>query len=64
MILYQVVDEKNLTVNKFQQREMALCHKEILEKLFPNHSYSINERDLEKNYTSPNIATHLIKNFG
>jgi len=64
MILYQVVDEKNLTVNEFQQREMALCHLDIIKELLPEHSFHINVGNFEKNYSSINIATHLIKNFG
>ena len=64
MILYQVMDEINLMANEYQQLEMAQCHLDILEKLFPNHSYHINVLDVEKNYSSPSIATHFIKNFG
>ena len=64
MILYQILDENNLMVNEYQQREMAQCHLDIMKQLSPNHSYHINVHDVEKNYSSPNMATHLIKNFG
>jgi hypothetical protein len=64
MNLYQILDEKKLVVNEFQQRDMALCHLDIIKELSPDQSYNVNVRDVEKNYSSHNMATHLIKNFG
>jgi len=64
MTLYQILDERNLKVNEFQQREMAQCHLDIVKALSPDHSYYINVGGIEKNFNSSNIATHLIENFG
>jgi hypothetical protein len=64
MTLYQILDERNLKVNEFQQREMAQCHLDIVKELSPDHSYYINVGNFEKNYSSSTIATHLIENFG
>ena len=33
MILYQILDEKDLIVNEFEQRDMALCHLDIVKEL-------------------------------
>lgn len=64
MILYQILDENNLMMNEFRQREMAQCHLDIMNELSQNHSYHINVRDVEKDNSSPSMTTHLIKNFG
>jgi hypothetical protein len=63
MILYQE-DENNLMASEYQQLETAQSHLEIMEYLFPNHRYHIFEDNFIKNYSSPNMATPLIKNFG
>ena len=63
MTLYQILDEKNLTVNEFQQREMALCHLDIVKELAPEHSYHINVGNFKK-IVHTNMVTNLIVNFG
>ena len=64
MTLYQILDETNLTVNEFQQREMALCHLDVVKELSPEHSYHINVGNFKKDYRSNETATNLIVNFG
>ena len=64
MILYQILDENNLMVNEYQQREMAQCHLDIVKALSPDHSYYINVGRIKKNYSFSKMATHLIENFG
>lgn len=64
LILYQILDENNLMMNELRQRAMAQCHLDIMSELSQNHSYHINVRDIEKGYSSNNMATHLIMNFG
>ena len=64
MTLYQILDETNLTVNEFQQREMALCHLDVVKELSPEHSYHINVGNFKNDYRSNETATNLIVNFG
>ncbi len=64
MTLYQILDEKNLTVNEFQQREMALCHLDIVKELAPEHSYHINVGNFKNKNSAYNMVTNLIVNFG
>jgi tRNA A37 threonylcarbamoyladenosine biosynthesis protein TsaE len=63
MILYQILNEKNLMVNEFQQRDMALCHLDIVKELSPEHQYHINIENFKNNNCASNLATNLIVNF-
>jgi hypothetical protein len=63
MTLYQILDEKNLTVNEFSQREMALCHLDIVKELSPNHQYHINVGNFKDNYSPKSKVANLIVNF-
>ena len=64
MTLYQILDEKNSTINEFQQREMALCHLDVIKELSPEHHYHINIGKFIKSHSSIESATNLIINFG
>jgi len=64
MTLYQILDEKNSTINEFQQREMALCHLDVVKELSPEHRYHINVGKFNRGYSSIESATNLIVNFG
>jgi hypothetical protein len=64
MTLYQILDEENLTINAFQQREMALCHLDVVKELAPEHSYHIHAASFKKNDSSTKITSNLIINFG
>ena len=64
MTLYQILDEKNSTINEFQQREMALCHLDVVKELSPEHHYHINVCKFNKSHSSIESATNLIINFG
>lgn len=64
MTLYQILDEANLTVNEFQQREMALCHLDVVKELHPEHHYHINVGNFKKDYRPHETTTNLIVNFG
>ncbi len=55
MILYQVVDEKNCTVNEYQQRDMALRCSEVMAVFFPDHCYHIEELIFEENTLPPKL---------
>jgi hypothetical protein len=64
MTLYQILDEKNSTINEFQQREMALCHLDVVKELSPEHHYHINEGKFNSCYHPSYSATNLLINFG
>jgi hypothetical protein len=43
MTVYKVLDENNYFLKEYQQREIALRCSEVLNELFPNHQYHIEE---------------------
>ena len=50
-------------MNEFEQRDMALCHLDIVKELSPGHNYHISIEDFKKNNIARNIVTNLIVNF-
>jgi hypothetical protein len=64
MTVYQILDEKNSTINEFQQREMALCHLDVVKELSPEHHYHINVGKFNNSNHPSNSATNLLINFG
>jgi hypothetical protein len=64
MTLYQILDEKNSKINEFEQREMALCHLDVVKELSPDHQYHINAGKFNGNYHAIDSATNLLVNFG
>ena len=64
MTLYQIVDETNFNVNAFQQREMALCHLDVVKELSPEHQYHIHVGNVKKDHRFDESAVNLIVNFG
>jgi hypothetical protein len=62
-MLYQILDEKNATINEFQQRTMALCHLDVVKELSPEHSYHISVAKFDSSARSIAPAKLLV-NFG
>jgi hypothetical protein len=63
MTLYQILDEKNSKINEFQQREMALCHLDVVKELSPEHHYHINVGKFNSSYQAIDSATNLTHQF-
>lgn len=64
MTLYQILDETNVTINEFKQREMALCHLDVVKELAPEHDYRIHVDKFNKSHSPKNSACNLLINFG
>lgn len=64
MTLYQILDEENSKINEFQQREMALCHLDVVKELSPEHHYHINVGKFNRGYSGTDSASNLLINFG
>jgi hypothetical protein len=62
-MLYQLLDENNATINEFQQREMALCHLDVIKELSPERTYHISVTKFDRSDRSVAPAKLLV-NFG
>lgn len=62
-MLYQLLDEKNAMINEFQQREMALCHLDVVKELAPDHTYHISVAKFDRSERSI-VPASLLINFG
>lgn len=60
MTIYQVVDEKNFTVDEYQHRDMALLFSEDMTAWFPEHFYHIEVLVFEEPGAQIQMAGKLI----